>query len=263
MKEDKYSLYYVDMKYNRELANHDDNVLSSSPQIGKENRPYIGILIMINGKQYCAPITSPKPKHNSMPKNFDYLKIYDNEKLISVINFNNMIPVCQSVIEKIDIQIHNNDSPQIKKKKTLLAKELDWCQKNSVAVKKNAQKTYEAVISGKSRNQNLIKRSCNFKKLEEILERWIEKELQKCNDVLKENPDLRSKLNAAANEYEKKHNLVALGSSSTTDERYERRLKVLMANPELMSEYKKAEKNHGQKQSEPMPKPKHRKKHKK
>lgn len=94
---------------------------------------------------------------------------------------------------KIDITVHNNDTPQIRNNKALLAKGLDWCQKNSDAIKKNAQKTYNAVISGNTRNSNLIKRSCNLKKLEEVLDKWIDKEIQKCNDVLKENPDLKNK----------------------------------------------------------------------
>lgn len=257
MSEDKFCLYNVDLKYNRELANHDDNVISNSPQIGKEHRPYIGILVMINDRQYCAPITSAKPKHNTMPKNFDYLKIYDNKKLISVINFNNMIPVCQSVVQKIDITVHKNDTPQVRNNKLLLAKELDWCQNNSDAIKKNAQKTYNAVISGNTKNSNLIKRSCNFKKLEEVLDRWVDKEIQKCNDVLKENPDLKAKLNAAAKKYEKNHNLTPFDGSSTAGERHERHINVLKANPELMSEYKNAVKNHTQKQTELKPKTKH------
>lgn len=171
------SLYRVDMKYNRNLAECDDNVLSISPQIGKENRPFIGVLILVNGKQYCAPITSAKPKHNTMPKNFDYLKIIDktnNNRLIAVINFNNMIPVHSSVIEKIDIRISKNDPPEIKRRKDLLAKELDWCQNNFNAILKNAQKTYDAVYSKNPRFSNLIKRCCDFLRLEQALAKWLE-----------------------------------------------------------------------------------------
>lgn len=47
-------------------------------------------------------------------------------------------------------------------------------------------------------------------------------------------------------------------SSSTANERHERRINVLKANPELMSEYKRAVKNHSQKQPKLKPKTKHR-----
>lgn len=256
MKDKPFSLYQIDMKYNRNLANHDDNVLSVSPQVGKEQRPYIGILIMINGKQYCAPITSAKPKHNNLPsKNFDCFKIYDKEKLISIINFNNMIPVCSSVIQKIDIKIYKNDSAKSKINKDLLTKELDWCCKNSETIKKNALKTYNAVTNPKSRNVKLLKRCCDFKKLEAVLDKWIENELSKCDDILKANPELKAKIIKAADKYLKTHKTA---SSLTAEERFETRMKVLEANPALMSEYKAAEEKLTQKQARIAPKPKHR-----
>ena len=174
--EKKLSLWKVDLKYNQDLSRYDENVMSISPQLGKENRPFIGILIMVNGKQYCAPITSPKPKHSTMPKSFDYLKITkksgDNEKLIGVINFNNMIPVHPSVIEQIDISIRKNDPPYIKNYKELLTDELDWCQKHSDIIQKNSQKTYKMITEGKAK-ASLVRRCCDFKKLEAVLEKKL------------------------------------------------------------------------------------------
>lgn len=35
MKKDRFHLYHIDMKYIRDLAKADDNVMSISPQIGK------------------------------------------------------------------------------------------------------------------------------------------------------------------------------------------------------------------------------------
>ena len=55
-------LYEIDMKYVRDLAQVDDNVMSVSPQINKDMRPFVGILVLINGKEYCVPLSSPKPK---------------------------------------------------------------------------------------------------------------------------------------------------------------------------------------------------------
>ena len=172
----KLSLYQVDLKYNRDLAKYDENVLSVSPQIGKSGRPFIGVLVMVNGKEYCAPISSPKPKHETMPKNFDYLKITERingkEKLIAVINFNNMIPVHKSVIKKMEVKIFKNDPPNIKTHKRFLAKELDWCQKNADVIQKNAQKTYRMITEGKAK-PGLIRRCCDFKKLEAVLEKRL------------------------------------------------------------------------------------------
>lgn len=175
---DQLHLYNINIKYIRDLANADDNVLSVSPQTGKKDRPFVGILVMINGKQYCAPLTSPKPKHKTMSKCFDFLKITENngseEKIIGVINFNNMIPVHPSVIYRIDLKATSNDTPKIRKHKVLMAKQLSWCRSNSNKIAKNSQKTYNMVVNEKG-NSNLIRRCCDFIKLEAVLEKWLNK----------------------------------------------------------------------------------------
>ncbi len=170
--------FKISMKYIRDLANADDNVFSVSPQIGKEKRPFIGILLMINGKQYCAPMTTPKPKHKTMPKNFDYVKIMgivgDTEDIISVINFNNMIPVHPSLISPINLKLSPKDTREERKRKILLGNQLKWCRTHSDLIIKNSQKTYNMVTSGKA-SRKLTRRCCDFKKLEQVLEKYLEK----------------------------------------------------------------------------------------
>ena len=116
-------LYYINMKYVRDLKKVDDNVMSVSPQIGKENKPFIGTIVICDDKKYCVPLTSPKPKHEKMRNGRDFSRIFDNQgKLIGALNFNNMIPVTEDVIQKIDVKIYPNDSPKMKGYKTLLTK---------------------------------------------------------------------------------------------------------------------------------------------
>lgn len=174
--------YYVNMKYIRNLAKNDDKVFSVSPQIGKQDRPFVGILLMINGKQYCAPLSSPKPKHKTMADSCDFLKITkkngNKEEIIGVINFNNMIPVHQSVIREVDLKITSKDAPQTKGHKELMGKQLNWCRSNSDLIIKSAQKTYSMVTNG-NENKKLIRRCCKFKNLERVLDKWIQNEQQK------------------------------------------------------------------------------------
>jgi hypothetical protein len=40
----KLRLYRMDMKYVRDLARVDDNVMSVSPQVEKANRPFVGVV---------------------------------------------------------------------------------------------------------------------------------------------------------------------------------------------------------------------------
>lgn len=88
-----FKLYKVDMKYIRNLHNIDDKVLSVSPQAGKDNRVFIGIVIVCGRHKYCIPLSSPKEKHKNMKNSIDFSKIEVNGKLLGVLNFNLMIPI--------------------------------------------------------------------------------------------------------------------------------------------------------------------------
>ena len=171
MKQQRLNLYLVDIKYIRDLARADDHVMSVSPQIGKSTRPFIGIIVICNDKQYCVPLSSPKPKHVTMKNDKDFTKIYDGERLIAVLNFNEMIPVNEGVICPLDMRPRPSDDEKTRRYKKLTTKQLDYCRKNQEAIIKKANKLYQAVYQdGTSRN--LINRCCDFKKLEKILEKW-------------------------------------------------------------------------------------------
>ena len=72
MEQRRLSLWLVDLKYIRSLARADDHVMSVSPQIGKSTRPFLGVIVLCGEKQYCVPLSSPKPKHNSMKNDVDF-----------------------------------------------------------------------------------------------------------------------------------------------------------------------------------------------
>lgn len=72
------NFYYIDLKYIRNLSRADDNVMSVSPQVGKEKRPFLGIIILIGGQKYCIPLTSPKKKFENMKSQIDFIKIFDH-----------------------------------------------------------------------------------------------------------------------------------------------------------------------------------------
>ena len=70
MKQERLNLYRIDMKYIRNLHNVDDRVSSVSPQIGKQHRIYIGIVVICNEKKYLIPLSHPVEKHK---KNSDII----------------------------------------------------------------------------------------------------------------------------------------------------------------------------------------------
>ena len=166
MKTSRLHLYNIDIKFIRNLSKIDSNIMSVSPQINKQTRPFIGIVVICNNYKYCIPLSSPKPKHQNMNNDIDFSKIFDkSNKLIGVLNFNNMIPVDEAVLKEIDIRIYPQDDTFSKKYKALLNNQLDWCNNNKEAIIKKANKLHELVISGKC-NSFLRKRCCDFKKLE-------------------------------------------------------------------------------------------------
>lgn len=177
------NFYGIDLKYIRNLSKTDDNVMSVSPQIGKENRPFVGVIVLLNGKNYCIPLTSPKSKFKTMKSQIDFIKVYDlkqrdknnNLKLIGVLNINNMIPVDESVIFKMNLSVYNTDSVQTKHYKELMQNQLKWCRKNYDIILNRANKVYKLVTETPDKNRNLVHRSCNFKALEITLEKFISK----------------------------------------------------------------------------------------
>lgn len=125
-----FKLYKVDMKYIRNLHNIDNKVLSVSPQAGKDNRVFIGIVIVCESHKYCIPLSSPKEKHKNMKNSMDFSKIEVSGKLLGVLNFNLMIPIEEEQLQYVDTTIFKRDRENIGYYKKLCAQELEWCQTN-------------------------------------------------------------------------------------------------------------------------------------
>ena len=165
------------MKYIRDLSRVDDKVMSVSPQEHKENRPFVGVIVICESKIYCIPFTSPKPKHLKMKNDLDFSRMINkNNEIIGALNFNNMIPVCSDVIKLIDIKPNKADDPKDKEYKKLLNNQLDWCNENMDNIIKKANKLYNIVTKTPDKFKNLTRRCCDFLKLEAVLEKRILKE---------------------------------------------------------------------------------------
>lgn len=180
MKKQRFHLYHIDMKYIRDIAKVDDNVMSVSPQIGKERRPFVGVVAICDGKKYCIPLTSPKPKHQNMKNDKDFTRMFDkNNKLIGCLNFNNMIPVDDVVLLAVDMKISNEDNPKTKFYKALLNDQLDWCNDHYMDITNKAEKLYKIVTETPDKMKSLTRRCCNFKKLELVLNKWVKDTLRR------------------------------------------------------------------------------------
>lgn len=99
--------YNIKEDYIKFLKQYDKKVADNKN--GK--RPYVGIVLEVNGMKYYTPFTSPKEKHKNMKNSKDFRKI--NQGVYGAINFNNMIPVIDEAVDLIDID--NIDDPQYKR----------------------------------------------------------------------------------------------------------------------------------------------------
>ena len=150
----RFKLYTVNLKYIRNLHHIDNHVPSVSPQIGKQERPFLGIIVLVNGSRFCIPLSSNSSKKNkdfsTMRENITLRKILDKSgKLLAVLNINNMIPVRDEYLTEIDLKIHSKDTPQIIQRKKLCIKELNWCQSHQTEIERLANELYKLYISNK------------------------------------------------------------------------------------------------------------------
>ena len=171
---ERLSLYHIDMKYVRDLHNADDRVESVSPQIGKANRIFTGVVVTHDNRKYCIPLSHPKDKHKKMANNAELHKIEAEGKLIGVLNFNLMIPVTDSQLMKVDLQIHNNDSIPVKAWKKLCIKELNWCRDNDKTIRDKAQNIYLLCTNEKQAFKGKV-RCLDFHKLETVCDNYNRK----------------------------------------------------------------------------------------
>ena len=130
-----FKLYKVDIKYIRNLHNIDDKVFSVSPQAGKDNRVFVGIVIICGAHKYCIPLSSPKEKHKKMKNSMDFSKIEVNGKLLGVLNFNLMIPIEEEQLQLVDTTIFKRDKENIKYYKRLCVQESE-CKRYNLKKKR-------------------------------------------------------------------------------------------------------------------------------
>ena len=128
-----------------------------------QRRPYVGVVLSINGVDYYVPLESPKDNHANIKGGGPVMKL--DEGRLGVMGFNNMIPVLDSCLIKFDIQAVRDT-----KYKMLLLNQLEYCNKNRDLILQRAQTTYRRALSRKIPLYQKV--CCNFEKLERKSKRY-------------------------------------------------------------------------------------------
>lgn len=153
-----FNLYYVDIDYIKYLYKY-DNRIQYNPMQGEDytkKRPYLGIVLTVNGFEYFVPLEHPRTAHQKMKNNVHIYKIHEGK--YGILGFNNMIPVPKTVLTKINI---NEQSVSYKQ---ILISQYRFCNKHSDIIYEKARKTYMQYIKGNNKFLNKI--CCDFKRLE-------------------------------------------------------------------------------------------------
>ena len=171
MRQERLNLYLIDMKYIRNLHRADDKVSSVSPQIGKQHRIYVGIVVLCNNRKYLIPLSHAVEKHKKMKPRADFDKIFDKKgKLIGVLNYNLMSPVEEAQIYKVNLRHDPKDSISEYHYKQLCIDELSWCRKNREIIVNKANCLY-GLCQGESGYKGKA-RCLDFEKLEKICDKY-------------------------------------------------------------------------------------------
>lgn len=147
----KLRIYRIAENYVRYLHAVDGRV-----QYNKGGRPYVGVVLTVEGFRYFVPLESPKPNHANI-KGGPILKLSNG--MLGIMGFNNMIPVPEAELLAFDIAAEPDE-----KYRALLYNQLSWCNKIAEQIAHKAKKVYINETSGAVESYKRI--CCDFKALE-------------------------------------------------------------------------------------------------
>lgn len=80
----------------------------------------------------------------------------------------------ETTVKPLRLQCQYNDTVLEKNYKKMCTKQLNWCQQNQDDIVVKANKLYKFVTQTPEKSRNLTRRCCDFKKLEEVLQKRLE-----------------------------------------------------------------------------------------
>lgn len=185
----KESIKIININHNYIKALHDECSQVFYLPSEYDNKPYVGILINDNGRQYAIPLSSAKERHKDYRchENGRFL-VYDNveatslvpdgvykqnedgtyKHILSVLVVPKMIPVKDDVFTIFDVNPNPIDDIDLAKYKKLVNKELGFCINIKDRIIKDANKIYSTQI----RTGKIYPNYVDFKKLEAVCDTY-------------------------------------------------------------------------------------------
>ena len=157
--------YNIKDEYINYLKKYDAKV--EAPNKGK--RPYVGVVLEIDGIKFYTPFTSPKEKLRKMKNTIDFRKI--NQGIYGAINFNNMIPVVESALLLIDI-----DAMEDSKYQRLLQNQYKCIKADREQIQLTAKRLRDTLFKKdeelNGNDKKIKERCCDLPLLEEVVKHY-------------------------------------------------------------------------------------------
>lgn len=153
------SLYEIDDNYIEYLRKFDKKVLSPKVEDRKFTRKYVGILLHNKEYKYFIPLSSYKAEvYDSMYESPSLKKIGD----MAVLRINNMIPVIDSVIHRINFRDEKDSQYRL-----LLQNEYRIIKSREREIRTDSRIVYYYRLNDRNKEKGLYKICCDFRLLEE------------------------------------------------------------------------------------------------
>ena len=161
------SFYEIDDNYIDYLRQFDSKILSTKDGDRKYLRKYIGIMMHNRDCKYFIPLSSYKPK--------TYDNMYESKSLkkignMAVLRINNMIPVIDEVIHKMDFNSITDQNY-----KYLLQSEYRIIKSREKEIRTDSRIIYYYRLNEKNKDKGLYNICCDYKLLEEKSKEYLTK----------------------------------------------------------------------------------------
>lgn len=188
-------IYKVDIDYIKYLHNFDNRVQYNENYTDtlNQNRPYVGVVLNINGQNYFAPLEHPRPSHKKLKSNLHIYKIKGGK--YGIIGLNNMIPIPNAALINFNINTDKN--------RNILVSQYIECSKDWNNIQSRAIQIYNKRITAPNKFEK--KMFCNFVLLEQKCAEYIkfktQEQSQSLTDKIKSAQQKADKMNQ-----DKEHN---------------------------------------------------------
>lgn len=150
--------YALTANYVGYLQGFDPRVPNHSGPGYVQRKPYVGVVLNIEGHEFLAPMTSPKEWHEGLkasdPKYFKMHHVSDETHALGMISLRHMIPVIAGAYQQIDFT--QCDPKYV----TLLQAQFDFIKPRRDLIRQKSEKVFDGVVNKKQKF--MIDKCCDF-----------------------------------------------------------------------------------------------------